>query len=81
MNTIQRDIDSTYHDITHLRKNIIQACRNYLTLTNKLTSESMSISRLVNNLYTSIVNYEAVQKADIYAYYQQNDDNQNEKED
>ncbi len=41
----------------------------------------MSISRLVNNLYTSIVNYEAVQKADIYAYYQQNDDNQNEKED
>lgn len=61
----------TYHEITYLRKNIIQICREHSTLTNKLISSLMNISRLMNNLYTSIVNYETIQKAENNAYHQQ----------
>jgi hypothetical protein len=63
MNTIQRSIDSTYHEIIHLQENIIRVCRDHSTLTNELINLLIDTVDLVNNLYISIVNYDTVQKA------------------
>ena len=62
MNTVQRGLDSAYHGTTHLRENIVRACRGHPALTNGLNNPSMDTSGLVNNLYTSIINYEAIHK-------------------
>ena len=59
---IQRDIDSAYHDSVHLRENIIRACRDHSALVVDLINSVFDTSELINNLYASIVNYEAVHK-------------------
>ncbi len=62
LETIQRGVDPAYHGTAHLRENIIRACRGHPALTASLTNPPLDTSGLVNNLYTSIVNYEAVHK-------------------
>ena len=77
---IQRGLDLAFHSSVQLRKNIICACRGHPALANGLTNPPPDTSRLVNNLYTSIVNYEAVHKPSslqqTYVQYD-NDDNDN----
>ncbi len=75
MNIIQRDLNSAYHDSNRLRKNIIRACRRHSTLIYELINASADISALINVLQASIVNYEAIQKASVqqYAQNQKND--------
>jgi hypothetical protein len=63
MNTIQRELDSAYHDSIRLRKNIIRACRDYSALIFELINSSMNISKLINILQSSIINYEIVRKS------------------
>ncbi len=60
LETIQRGVDPAYHGIIHLREIIIQACRGHPALAAGLTNPLVDTSGLVNNLHTSIVNYEAV---------------------
>lgn len=60
LDTIQQGLDPAYYGPVHLRENIIQACRGHPALTNGLTNPPMDASDLVNNLYTFIVNYEAI---------------------
>jgi hypothetical protein len=62
MNTIQRELDSAYHDSIWLRKNIIRTCRDHSALIFDLINSSMNISRLINILQFSIINYEIVRK-------------------
>ena len=62
IDTIQRGIDPAYHGPVHLRENIIRACRGHPALAAGLTNPVSDTSGLVNNLYASIINYEAVHK-------------------
>ena len=59
---LQRKIESKMMKLFHLRKNIIRTIRGHSALLIELTVSSNSVSSLVNNLYSSIVNYEAVHK-------------------
>lgn len=82
LDTIQRGMDPTYHGPVHLRENIIRACRGHPTLATGLTNPPLDASGLVNSLYTSIVNYEAVhnpvttQQSYTQAYKHDDDDNE-----
>lgn len=58
--TIRRGLDPAYYGPVHLRENNIRACRGHPALTNSLTNPPIDASGLINNLYTSIVNYEAI---------------------
>ena len=62
LDTIQRAVDPAYHGTVHLRENIIRACRGHPALAAGVTNPPGDTSGLVNNLYTSIINYEAVHK-------------------
>jgi hypothetical protein len=75
MNTIQRDLNSAYHDSNRLRKNIIRVCKEHSTLIYELINASSDTSTLINVLQASIVNYEIIQKAftQQYAQDQKND--------
>lgn len=59
----QRGLDPAYYGPVHLRENIIRACRGHPALASGLVNPPSDVSGLVNNLYTSIVNYEAVHKS------------------
>ncbi len=74
MNTIQRDLNSAYHDSNRLRENIIRACRKHSTLIYELINALSDTSALINVLQTSIVNYEVVQKALVQQYSQDQND-------
>ncbi len=76
MNTIQRKLDSAYHDSIRLRENIIRACRDHSALIFELINSSMNISKLINILQFSITNYEIVRKFFVQQQhqYQQNED-------
>jgi hypothetical protein len=74
MNTIQRELDSAYHDSIRLRENIIRACRDHSALIFELINSSMNISTLINILQSSIINYEIVRKFFAQHQYQQNED-------
>jgi hypothetical protein len=74
MNTIQRRLDSAYHDSIRLRENIIRTYRNHSTLIFELINSSMNISTLINILQFSIINYEIVRKSFVQHQYQQNED-------
>ncbi len=74
MNIIQRKLDSAYRDSTRLRENIIRACRHHSVLIFELINSSMNISRLINILQSSIINYEIVRKFFVQHQYQQNED-------
>ncbi len=73
MNTIQRELDSAYHDSIRLRENIIRACRDHSALIFELINSSMNISTLINILQSSIINYEIVRKFFAQHQYQQNE--------
>lgn len=60
LDKIKQGLDPAYYGPVHLRENIIWACRGHPALVNGLTSLSADASGLVNRLYTSIVNYEAI---------------------
>ena len=62
LDTIQKGVDPAYHGTVHLQKNIFLACRGHPALAAGLTNPPRDTSGLVNNLYTSIVNYEAIHK-------------------
>ncbi len=74
MNTIQRDLNSAYHDSIRLRKNIIRVCRDHSALIFELINSSMNTSTLVNILQSSIINYEIVRKFFAHQQYHQNDE-------
>lgn len=76
LDTIQRGVDSAYHGTVHLRENIIQACRGHPSLAAGLTSPPSDTSDLINNLYTFIVNYEAVHKPTQQSYLNENEENE-----
>jgi hypothetical protein len=74
MNTIQRDLDSAYHDSTWLRENIIRICRNHSVLIFELINSSTNTLILMNTLQSSIINYEIVRKFFAHQQYHQNDE-------
>ncbi len=74
MNTIQRKLDSAYHDSIRLRENIIRAYRDHSVLIFELINSSMNISKLINILQSSIINYDIVRKFFAQHQYQQNED-------
>ena len=70
LNILQKKIDEAYQKQTHLRENIIRACRDHSALIIKLFNAPMNVVDLINNLNTSIVNYEAVNKSSVQTYMQ-----------
>lgn len=78
LNTVQRGLDVAYHGTVHLRENIIRSCRGHPALTNGLTNPPMDTAGLINNLYTSIINYEALHKPSPMQQYTQDDDGEDE---
>ncbi len=74
MNTIQRDLNSAYHDSIRLRKNIIRICRDHSVLIFELINSSMNTFILMNILQSSIINYEIVRKSFAHQQYHQNDE-------
>ncbi len=74
MNTIQRDVNSAYHDSIRLRKNIIRICKDHLVLIFALINSSMNTLILMNTLQSSIINYETVRKFFAHQQYHQNDE-------
>jgi hypothetical protein len=60
MNTIQRDLNSAYHDSIWLRENIIRICRSHSALIFELINSSMNTLILMNTLQSSIINYKIV---------------------
>ncbi len=76
MSTIQKDLNSAFVDSIQLRKNIIRICRDHFALINDLNNASISVSNLINNLHTNVMNYEAIRKQHDsmqQTYLQQND--------
>jgi hypothetical protein len=73
MIAIQQELNSAYHDSIHLRENIIRVCKSRFALINDLNNASLNVSDLINNLHTSVMNYEAIQKLNQQTnYLQQN---------
>ncbi len=81
LDTIQRDIDSAYHESTHLRENVIRACKDHSALINELINSFYESSILISILLISIVNYETIEKAINQHQYLQNDNNTNDQYD
>jgi hypothetical protein len=79
LNTIQRDIDSAFHESVHLRENIIRACRDHSALAIDMINSISDTFELVNNLYASIVNYESVHKSIKQSDYMQSYKNEGEE--
>jgi hypothetical protein len=79
MNIIQKELDLVFYDSIHLRKKIIKICRDYFALINDLNNASINVSKLINSLHISIINYEVVQKSTQFeTYLQSNSFNQNQ---
>ena len=78
LETIQQDLDPIYYGPVHLQKNIIRAYKGYLALVNGFTNLFLDILNLINNLYISIVNYEAVHKLSVQQSYIQYNDHDND---
>ena len=76
LDTIQKSVDPTYHGTVHLKENIIQACKGYPALAADLTNPPGDTSGLVNNLYISTVNYEAIYKPVQRSYLHKNKNNE-----
>ncbi len=66
-------MNSAYHDLTRLRENIIQVCRNHSVLIFELMNFSTNILILTNTLQSSIINYEVVRKFSAHQQYYQNE--------
>ena len=76
LDTIQRGVDPAYHGTVHLQENIILACRGHPALAAGLTNPPGDTSDLANNLYTSIINYEAVHEPVQQSYLHENKDDE-----
>jgi hypothetical protein len=74
MNAIQRNLNSAYHDLIWLRKNIIRICKNHSALIFALINSSMNNVIFMNTLQSSIINYEIVKKSFAHQQYHQNDE-------
>ena len=59
---LQRDFESAFQNLIHLRKNIIRTVKNHSILTTNLIDTMIDTSVLVNSLHSSIINYETVMK-------------------
>jgi hypothetical protein len=62
LNDIQKELNSDYHDSSHMRKILIRTCRNHSILLIELHNSSSNVSSLINSLYTSIINFESINK-------------------
>jgi hypothetical protein len=62
LNDIQKELNFDYHDSNHMRKILIRACRNHSILLIELHNSSSNVSSLINFLYTSIINFESINK-------------------
>jgi hypothetical protein len=62
LNDIQKELNSDYHDSSHMRKILIRACRNHSTLLIELHNSSSNVSSLINSLYINIINFESINK-------------------
>ena len=76
LDIIQRGVDPAYHGTVYLQENIIQACRGHPAFAAGLTNPLGDTSGLVNNLYTSIVNYEAIDEPVQQSYLHENKDDE-----
>jgi hypothetical protein len=74
LNTIQRDLNSAYHDSIRLRENIIRICKNHSILIFELINLLLNTLTLMNTLQSSIINYEIVRKSFAHQQYHQNDE-------
>lgn len=75
LNTILRGVNPVYHGTIHFCENIIQAHRDHLALTAGLINLFLETSDLVNNLYTSIINYKAIYESSSINSYIQSETN------
>ncbi len=62
LNDIQKELNSDYHDSSHMREILIRACRNHSILLIELHNSSSNVSTLINSLYINIINYESINK-------------------
>jgi hypothetical protein len=62
LNNIQKRLNFDYHDSNHIRKILIQACRNHSILLIELHNSSSNVSSLINFLYINIINFESINK-------------------
>jgi hypothetical protein len=62
LNDIQKELNSDYHDSSHMRKILIRACKDHFVLLIELHNSSSNVSSLINSFYTSIINFESVNK-------------------
>jgi hypothetical protein len=62
LDDVQKELNSDYHDSNQMRKVLIRACRNHSILLIELHNSSSNFSDLINFLYSSIVNYESINK-------------------
>lgn len=69
LNSIQRSINSAYHNILHFCKNIIRTYRDHFFLATRLNHFLFGTLGFVTHLYTSIFNYEAEYKHSSMANY------------
>lgn len=59
---IQRNVKSAYHSQIHLKENIIWSYWGHPAIATGLINSSPKISDMINFLYSSIINYKAVDK-------------------
>ena len=71
MDQLQRNIGPQFSGSFHLREAIIRAVRGHPALLPGLTVPAVEPAELINNLHTSIVNYEAVHKPPQHGGYVQ----------
>ncbi len=62
LNDIQKELNSDYHDSSHMREILIRACRDHSILLMKLHNSSSNVSSLINSFYISIINFESINK-------------------
>jgi hypothetical protein len=62
LNDIQKELNLDYHDSNHMRKILIRACRDQSILLIELHNSSSNVSSLINSFYTSIINFESINK-------------------
>ncbi len=62
LNDIQKELKSDYHDLNHMRKILIRACRSHSILLIELHDSSSNFSDLINSFYFNIINFESINK-------------------
>jgi hypothetical protein len=62
LNDIQKELNSDYHDSSHMREILIRACKDHSILLIELHNSSSNVSSLINSLYINIINFESINK-------------------